>query len=159
MLSTHGRRSSICPSAALPTHNHQSRPLVRISDNTGQFAIPYVCLRPTSSSSLNPYCLSIGKLADAVRPQFPAVPGLLHPTKGEPRIGSHHFVDEHHSSFEFVDEAVTFSLVIRPGTRTQPKSGVVCDSDGVIDVFRPKNAGYWTEQLFTICRRVSGNIR
>src|SRR2546422_5443600 len=98
-----------------------------------------------ASGGLNPNRLDVGKLTNAVRPKFAAMTGLFYATKGKSGIGSHHPIDEHHSGFDFVDEAFAFTFVIGPSARSQPKSAVVGDADGVIHVLRPKDASYGTE--------------
>src|ERR1700674_2925403 len=100
----------------------------------------------------------MSELANPVDRQLPTVAGFLDTPKGESRIGGHHAVNEHHSSLDIINQALTLTLVICPCARAQPEAAVVGDSNSVIEVFRTEHGGYRTKQLFAICRRISGNV-
>src|SRR5260370_30041094 len=87
---------------------------------------------------LDPDRLDICELANSVNAQFAAVPGTLHASEWHASVGSHHLVDEHHSRFKLVDEALLFGCVVRPGTRAHAERAAVRDSDRVVNILRAK---------------------
>src|SRR5258708_13920480 len=90
------------------------------------------CSATASLHVFNPNRLDVGELPDSVRTQFPAVARPLHSPKGNARIGRHHSVDEHHSRFQVVDEALAFFGVVRPRAGSQSKAAIVRDTDGAV---------------------------
>src|SRR5262249_7594359 len=58
--------------------------------------------------------LNIRKLSQAMAAEFAAITGMLDTAKGQTRIGSHHFVNEHNAGFDFVDKALLFGTIICP---------------------------------------------
>src|SRR5467141_1453532 len=101
------------------------------SDNSLRFRDP----------SLHPDGLHIRKFANPVSAQFPAIPGPLHPAKGNPRIGGHHLIDKNHARFELIDEALLLTFIVRPCTRAQAKPAVVGDPNRFPSIFHAENGG------------------
>src|SRR5208283_1436331 len=82
--------------------------------------------------------LYIHELADAVGGEFAAVAGLFDAAEGDSRIRGDHLVDEDHARFEFVDEALAFAVVFRPGAGAEAEAAVVGEADGFINVLNPE---------------------
>src|SRR3984893_18145312 len=91
---------------------------------------------------LTPDRLYIREFADAKGAQFAPVSGPLHATEGQPRVGCYHAIDEHHSGFDFVDQALPFFFVIGPGACAQAEAAVIGDENRLIQISRAKYAGY-----------------
>ncbi len=70
---------------------------------------------------LDPNRLDIREFADAEDAQFAAMAGPFHAAEGQPRIGRHHFVDEHHAGFDLVDQALALRLVLVQALAPSPK--------------------------------------
>src|SRR6266478_9490816 len=103
-------------------------------------------------SLFHPYRLDICELPDSQGSQLPPVARPLDPSERYPRIGSHHPVDEHHPGVQFIDEFPLLGGIIGPGTGSQPKPAVVCDSNRIANVLRPKHARHGPEHLFLVSR-------
>ena len=75
---------------------------------------------------------------------------LLYPAKRNPGIGSYHLVQENHSRLKFIDEALGFDWIVGPRTGTETETAVVCNLNGLIHVFDPKDGSDGTEELFPV---------
>ena len=82
--------------------------------------------------------LDIHELPDPIRRKLASVAGVLYAAKRNARIGSHHLVDEDHSGFEFVDEALAFAVVFGPGAGAQAEAAIVRQANGLVDILNPK---------------------
>src|SRR5215469_11605504 len=89
---------------------------------------------------LDPHRLHVREFPNSHSSQFPSVPGPLRPSKGNPGIGSHHAVNEHHPGIELIDELLLLHGVIGPGAGSQPEPAIVGNSNGVVDVLCAKHA-------------------
>src|ERR1051326_8911988 len=90
----------------------------------------------------------VRELSDAVNAQLSAEAGGFHAAEGQARIGGHHFIDEHHTGFDLVGEALALLRIIGPGAGAEAKPAVVDDGDRLIDIFDAKHTRHRTEQLF-----------
>src|ERR1700733_12627532 len=87
---------------------------------------------------LNPHSLDIGKLTNPVRSKFPAMARMLDSAKRQARIRRNHAIDEHHPGFNFIDEAFSLMLIIRPGAGSQAEAAVVRNRNCLINILGVK---------------------
>src|ERR1700741_1358483 len=95
---------------------------------------PQPFLTPLPLPLLHPHRLDICKLPDPQGSQLPPVARPLDPSERDSGIRSHHPVDEHHPGVQFIDELPLLGGIVGPGTGTQPKPTVVCDSNRIANV-------------------------
>src|SRR5580693_9279324 len=121
--------------------------MVELLDQTTTRASPFAT---PSLILFYPHRLDICKFADSVNPQLPAMTGPLDPAKGNPRIGSHHAVNENHARVNVVYETFAFARVVGPSARSQSEAAGVGNLNGVIQVLGSEHARHWAEELCAI---------
>src|SRR5262249_8139270 len=87
-------------------------------------------------SRVNHDRLDVHEFTNALAAQLPTVARLLHSAKRQTRIRSNHTIDECPARLNMRDEQLTFSFIIRPGARSQPKNCIVGYPYCILHAFR-----------------------
>src|SRR5580704_11385914 len=83
---------------------------------------------------------------------------VLHSTKWQPWIRSHHFVQEDHPSLEFINELLRFAGILSPRAGAQAESTIVGDGNRLVCILNSKNRRYGPEEFFAISWGIWRNV-
>ena len=103
-----------------------------------------------NESLRHPHRFGVQELSNADQPELSAVPGMFNAAERDARVRGYHLVDEDHSGFEFVDEALLFFFVVGPGAGAQAEADIIGQANGLILILYPEDGGHRAEEFFTV---------